>query len=192
MHRVAVLASLALAALAPAPAFAADPIPGMVETGGGLRHAASGVNYPKWLKGLRRNLSGGESVVAIYTPSSPYRRLQDLHVGVAVGPVSGRMDRAKLSRLAWTDMGKDGVPQVIAETSFTWPGHPEAVTFHGSYLLGRHRRSYWAAWDGGWNVFVTATTSRDRDEKMEEMSLLIAKEIFGGAALAPAPAPQTP
>ena len=103
-----------------------------------------------------------------------------------MGPVSERMDRAKLGRSAWTDMGKDGVPQAIAETSFSWPGHPEAVTFHGSYLVGRHRRSYWAAWDDGWNVFVTATTSSDRDEKMEELSRLIAAEIFGGATLAPA------
>jgi hypothetical protein len=189
MRRVAVLASLSLAVLAPAPAFAADPIPGMVETGGGLRHAASGVNYPKWLKGLRRNLSGGESVVAIYTPSSPYRRLQDLHVGVAVGPAAERMDRAKLSRLAWTDMGKDGVPVVIAETSFAWEGHPEAITFHGAYFVGDHRKSYWIAWDNGWNVFVTATTSRDRDEKMGELSVLIAKEILGGATLAPARTP---
>jgi hypothetical protein len=184
----AALAALLLAVANPAPVRAADPPPGMVEVKGGLRHEATGISLPKWLKGLRRHHRGGNPIVAIYIPSSRHL-IEDLNVSAGIARVPGSLDRARLSHLAWSDMGKIAVPEVIAESSFAWPGHPNAVTFYGAYNVGYFRKTYWQASDGGWHVLVVVTTLRDRAEKMEELSRLAASEIFGGATLAAASQP---
>jgi hypothetical protein len=173
---------------APAPILAADPPAGMVDAEGGLRHEATGIRLPKWLKGLRRNLSGGDAVVAIYTPSR-YHRIEDLNVAAGVGAVRTAMDLAALRHEAWEEMGRIATPVAIAETGFSWPGHPDAATFYGSYWVGRFRKTYWLAWEKGWQVLVTVTTLRSNADKNEELSGFVAREIFGGAAVEPAPAP---
>jgi hypothetical protein len=78
---------------------------------------------------------------------------------------------------------------VVEESTFTWPGHPDAATFHGRYIVGPYRKDYWRGHDGGWEINAIVTTPR-RDEKLTEtLSAAVAAEVFGGATLNPPASP---
>jgi hypothetical protein len=74
---------------------------------------------------------------------------------------------------------------VIAESTFAWPGHPDAATFHGRYVVGPYRKDYWRAHDGGWEVNAIVTTPRKDDQLTESLSAAVATQVYGGATLNP-------
>jgi hypothetical protein len=164
------------AALAPAE----EPVPaGLEKVEGALRHGATGLAFPDKLGGMPRFVSGiGGGVTAMYL---------DLFSGkaVMVGAIE-RQERPEfetMRRDARDTFHETGVPTVVEESAFTWPGHAEAATFHGRYSVGPYGKDYWRAHAKGWDVNVIVTTPRGDRKALDKFSAQVAAEVFGGATL---------
>ncbi|HEX6375535.1 MAG TPA: hypothetical protein VFZ91_07420 [Allosphingosinicella sp.] len=183
----------ALSALAAAPAASAPveaPPAGWVAITGALKHEATGVTLPDSLGGMVRIVSSSRGVMAMYMPKNLNEMLAGKVALVGVDKFDrGRPDFATMREDARGAFHETGVPVVIEESTFAWPGHPQAATFHGRYVVGPYRKDYWRAHDQGWEVNAIVTTPR-RDEKLtEKLSKAVAADVFGGATLTDADAP---
>jgi hypothetical protein len=181
----AILAAVAVvAASAAMPALAADPPPaGMVKAEGALRHEATGATFPDELDGMRPFVSGEQGIMALYVPTDAKEMLKGNAIIMGVMQMEARPDFAGMREGARGSFHETGVPMVIAESAFTWPGHPEAVTFLGTYVVGAYRKHYWRAHDNGWDVTVIVTSPRAAEERAEHRSKLVAEKVYGGAVL---------
>jgi hypothetical protein len=187
MPRIVALAIAA--ALACVPAFAADPPAGMVRAEGGLRHEATGVVVPDELDGMRPFVSGTEIVMALYMPANPNDLLTGNAAIIGISRMEQGPDYAGMQRLARESFHETGVPSVIEESAFTWPGHPDAVTFHGLYTVGPYRKDYWRGLDKGWDATMIVTSPRNAKKRSEKRSRIVAEKVYGGAVIVRAPAP---
>lgn len=186
MRPISCFALLAVLAAAPA-ASAPDPAPpaGMVAVEGGLKHEETGATLPDSLGGMSRVVSSARGVMAMYMP----KNLNEMLLGKVALIGIDKFDRPKPDMATMREDARGafhetGVPVVVEESAFDWPGHPEAATFHGRYIVGPYRKDYWRAHDKGWEVNAIVTTPR-RDEKLtEKLSKAVADEVFGGATLA--------
>ncbi len=177
------------AALAAAPAVSArdepPPPPGTTAVAGGFRHEATGLTLPDSLGGMGRIVSSSRGIMAMYAP----RDLNEMLAGKVAMVGIDKFDRprpdfATMREDARGSFHETGVPVAVEESTFAWPGHPQAATFHGRYVVGPYRKDYWRAHDQGWEVNAIVTTPR-RDEKLtEKLSKAVAADIFGGATLA--------
>ena len=179
------------AALAAAPAASADKAPpaGMVAVDGALKHEATGLKLPDSLGGMTRIVTSSPGVMAMYMPKD----MNEMLAGKVALIGIEKFDRPKpefatMKEDARGAFHETGVPVPIEESTFTWPGHPDAATFHGRYVVGPYRKDYWRASDQGWEVNAIVTTPR-RDEKLtDRLSQAVAAEVFGGAVFTPAAA----
>jgi hypothetical protein len=175
-----------LGAAAPAPA-AVPPPKGIVDQGKGVwRHQGTRLLIPATIDGLRRvATTPGNPAVSIYMPTVSGADSRTLVIGVGNGerPLPNGM-RDQLRR----ENARGGAPEILAEESFAWPGHPGAETFHGSYAAGEVRKEYWSAWDRGYSVLIVLTAARSAREQMAQLSATVAREVFGGAGAATQPA----
>jgi hypothetical protein len=187
------LSALALGLVAPAtPALAADPPPaGMVAVEGALRHEATGVTLPNSFNGWTPVVTEVNGVMALYMPKDLGQMLKGNVAIMGIDKFDGPHDYATMREAAAGSFHETGTPQILEENSFAWPGHPDAVTFHGVYLVGPYRKDYWRGWDQGWNAMVIVTTPRGDKKLGEKLSTLVASDVYGGATLRDAPAAVT-
>lgn len=175
-------------ALFAAPLLAADPPPGMVAVDGALRHQETGAMLPDEFDGMRPAVTNVAGVTALYIPADLNEMVRGnaaimgITASTIVPTFAGMREGARGS------FHETGVPAVIEESAFDWPGHPEAVTFHGLYTVGPYRKDYWHAHDKGWSVIVIVTSPRGGAKASERRSRLVAEKVYGGAVLRPAPA----
>lgn len=177
-----------LAALPTAPVLAADPPPGMVAAEGALRHEATGATLPDELDGMRATVTDVAGVTALYIPTDLNEMMRGNAAIMGIMEMANRPDYAGMREGARGSFHETGVPAIIEEGVFDWPGHPEAVTFHGLYTVGPYRKDYWRAHDKGWDVTVIVTSPRGASKASERRSRLVAEKIYGGAVLKAAPA----
>ncbi|HEX8448739.1 MAG TPA: hypothetical protein VF652_04015 [Allosphingosinicella sp.] len=161
------------------------PPAGMVAVAGALKHEATGVTLPDSLGGMTRVVTSSRGVMAMYMPKD----LSEMLAGKVALIGIDKFDRPKpefatMREDARGAFHETGVPVPVEESTFTWPGHPGAATFHGRYVVGPYRKDYWRASDQGWEVNAIVTTPR-RDEKLtDRLSKAVATEVFGGATFA--------
>jgi len=178
---LALLLTLAPAAAAPPQA----PPPGTVQIeGGAIRHEKSGIVFPERIDDMARILTGTELIMAMYAPAD----LREMFAGkvalLGVSAIAKDPGYEVMRERARGSFHETGVPEVVSEGRFAWPGHPNATTFHGVYRVGPYRKEYWRAWDAGWDATMIVTTPR-KDEKLgEKLSAVVAETVYGGAGIA--------
>jgi hypothetical protein len=177
--------ALAAALIAAPAASAPDKAPpaGMVAVAGGLRHEATGVTLPDTLGGMARVVSSARGVMAMYMP----KNLNEMLAGKVALIGIDKFDRPKpdfatMREDARGTFHETGTAVPVEESAFTWPGHPDAATFHGRYVVGPYRKDYWRASDQGWEVNAIVTTPRGDGKLTEKLSQAVAADVFGGAA----------
>lgn len=177
----------AVAALMAAPAASAPdqtPPAGMVRVAGAWKHEATGATLPDSLEGLARIVTTSRGVMAMYMPKDLNEMLAGKVALVGIDKFErAKPDFATMREDARGAFHETGVPTVVEESTFAWPGHPEAATFHGRYLVGRYRKDYWRAHDQGWEVNAIVTTPRGDAKLTEKLSSAVASGVFGGATL---------
>jgi hypothetical protein len=183
--------ALALGLAAPAlPALAADPPAGMVAVEGALRHEATGVTLPDAFNGWSRVVTDVHGVTALYMPKDLGDMLKGKAAIMGIDRLEGGVPTyAQMREAAAGSFHETGTPQILEENSFAWPGHPDAVTFHGVYTVGPYRKDYWRGFDQGWNAMVIVTTPRGDKKLGDRLSKLVASDVYGGATLEEAPGP---
>lgn len=178
----------AVAALMAGPAASAPgqaPPAGMVGVAGAWKHEATGVTLPDSLGGMTRIVTTSRGVMAMYMP----KNLNEMLAGKVALVGIDKFERAKpdfatMREDARGAFHETGVATVVEESTFAWPGHPDAATFHGRYTVGRYHKDYWRAHDQGWEVNAIVTTPRGDGELTEKLSSAVATGVFGGAILA--------
>jgi hypothetical protein len=184
-------AALAAFSLASGAAWAAKIPPGFAEEKHGLlRHQATGLALPKAIGPYARAMlsEGKATIVAIYIPRQ-VGPVEQHDIAVAIGSSGTAVTRDEQRAGIRAEVERIGTPEILAEESFAWPGHPAAQSFHGAYVVGRFRKEYWSAADGAARALAVITVGRQDSEQMALLSAAVAASVFGGAAPAPTPKP---
>jgi hypothetical protein len=179
----AVALVLALAPAGAAPADPPAPPPGTVKAEGGLRHEATGIVFPDELEGMRPIVTGTDLIMAMYMPSNPMEMLKGKVAILGVSKIAEDPGHATMAERARESFHETGVPKVVSEGRFDWPGHPKATTFHGVYEVGPYHKEYWRGWDGGWDATMIVTSPRGDRKLAGRVSAAVAAKVYGGAVV---------
>jgi hypothetical protein len=141
-----------------------------------LRHEKTGLGIPAALADMARTgTEMGEPLVAAYSSADG-----TASAAIAVGRAARAPTVETMRRESRSHAG--GAPQILSEGPFAWPGHPQAITFRGSYAAGDARTQLWQAWDAGQGVLVTVTTRRSGTDAMERAAIAVVMEVFGSGS----------